>query len=269
MYATLLLLPIIIMFIKFIVFKIMISPPPPPPPPQKKKKIIIIRKRLNNEKIIPYLKVKSLKRKFYCDEYTSESQLKKQKIEHIYPIIEKTIYQDISSIINFKCGPSKDLNDIDVILFLDVDLTLLHCEVEDKILKVTLRPYVKEFIVSLSQKYHIGIFTAGTSSYVKYIINSFFPELKILFKFVFSREDCLQQDTDLYIKNFSYLLKKNNYKYKGLSKYKNIYLIDDNPQNIIPQSSGIRIKPFLSDNYEEEKENRYLENFIINCINFK
>ena len=89
------------------------------------------------------------------------------------------------------------------LVVLDLDLTLVRVlpKTEDKYdfivskdtlyeQKIKKRPYLNQFLASISEIYDIAIWSAGISSYVHNVVNNIFVNLRrpVL---IYSREDCI------------------------------------------------------------------------------
>ena len=157
------------------------------------------------------------------------------------------------------------------LLILDLDETLVHADFEN-IFKnhdieikfkdkneifsvgVFLRPYLTEFLDSISKIFDIGIFTASVKSYADAILDRIDPT-KIYFKFILYREDCINLNGKICIKDL-------NIFDLPLNK---IVIIDNSLYSFSSQlSNGILITSFYNDKNDTQLKDvlSYLLNYI-------
>ena len=85
-----------------------------------------------------------------------------------------------------------------VIIF-DMDETLVHYSVESD--NVYVRPHAIEVLEALSGMYELWLWTASEKEYANVIVNSYIDPKHKYFKHVFTRSECIQVSTSLYIKD--------------------------------------------------------------------
>ena len=147
-------------------------------------------------------------------------------------------------------------------LILDLDETLIHSYVTDdiiinnnnnllfqyysnednsqKYIRVIFRPYLKEFLETISKKFEIVIFTASIKNYASPLIDII--DRNNICKHRLFRDDCLMIN-GTFIKNLE-LLNKN---------LKDVIIIDNSSKSFLlhPQN-GIKIKSFINDLNDKE-----------------
>lgn len=149
------------------------------------------------------------------------------------------------------------------LLILDIDETLLHSTYEDlkrepdfyfKERRVYLRPYLNEFLEYCFKNYDIAIWTSAKADYARFILKKITGDL-LKFKFIWTRNHCKRNikwngfmNSESYIKDLS---KVSDY------ELKDIKIIDDTPQNIIPLENVIFIEE-----YRGSIDDNYLLNFL-------
>lgn len=146
------------------------------------------------------------------------------------------------------------------ILLLDLDETLIHADFEnlspnhDEIISfnadgnevfvgIILRPGVFEFLENLRKIFDIYIYTASKKEYADAVVDLLDPENKI-FKGRFYRENCLNINNQLFVKDLSIFGEEN------ISK---IILIDNSFYSFMNQiSNGILVNSFYFDKNDTE-----------------
>lgn len=171
------------------------------------------------------------------------------------------------------------------VLVLDIDETLLHADFDncfkklknyDHILKfrkpkenntensngnedfitvgLIFRPCLKEFLNSIKENFNVFLYTSAHENYAKAIADLLDPDHS-LFKMVFSREDCIQLDNQIYIKNLDYF-----------GDPKNVVILENNMYSFMNHlSNGILTYSFYFDKKDRELGNvlNYLNNYIV------
>ncbi len=144
------------------------------------------------------------------------------------------------------------------LLILDIDETLLHSTYEDlkrepdfcfKERLVYLRPHLKEFIKNCFENYDVAVWTSAKADYAKFVLKKITGDLS-KFKFIWTRKNCQKilrwngfMNVESYIKDLT--------KIQGYEQ-KDIIIIDDTPQNIIPIENVLIIEEYrgdIADNY--------------------
>lgn len=178
----------------------------------------------------------------------------------------------VDQIISRKCFFNRRMEDMHkpFTLILDLDETLIHShellspydalveikeedgsktKVRPTILhqtKFNIRPYVQEFFEAVSKMFEIIIFTASESAYADPIIDHLDPEGRYV-AHRFFREQCIEIETDLFIKDLRVL---------GQRPLEKTCIVDNALYSyIINVKNGIPILPFTND----KKDNQLLK----------
>ena len=162
------------------------------------------------------------------------------------------------------------------ILLLDLDETLIHADFEgifknlnnyDTIINfndnksnysigIFLRPGIYDFLNILKEKFDIFIYTASTKEYADSIIKFLDPQNQI-FKMTFYRENCININGQIFIKDLSL--------FENLDK---IVIVDNSLYSFMEHlSNGILINSFYGDKSDIELYSvlNYLISFVCNC----
>ena len=122
-------------------------------------------------------------------------------------------------------------------LVLDLDETLIHCDLSKPGGSISYRPYLQEFLEAMSRHYEIVIFTAAMKVYADPILDSIDPS-GLFFSQRFYRDDTHQTDNGSFLKDLTKL---------GFDLEKTI-IVDNIPENFENQkSNGIYIKSYFDD----------------------
>lgn len=135
------------------------------------------------------------------------------------------------------------------------------------------RPYVDDFVKSMSVHYELAVWTAATEDYAQIIVNELFSKNNIQLEFFFSRERCIPKEKQrsmyeyfperYYIKDLNKIKKKYN--------LERVLMVDDLPIGLQRQYGNlIRVNPFTGNPHDEEL--KYLEKYLIeikNEVNFR
>jgi len=159
-------------------------------------------------------------------------------------------------------------------LLLDLDETLIHsCLVRDnpdviltyqgnglespRQLPVKLRPYLKEFLNTLSQYYEIIIFTASASAYARTIIN-YIDKDKKLINAILSREHCMETKNGFFIKDLRILKDR---------ELKNMIIVDNLAHSFGFQlENGVPILEYINDKKDEEL--KHLTEYLLEAYKY-
>ena len=159
-------------------------------------------------------------------------------------------------------------------LILDLDETLIHSDFdnfycnhdsiiiftynnEEVTVPIFIRPGLFEFLHNISQIFEIFIFTASIREYADAILNQLDPENKY-FKFRFYRNDCLNVNNKIFIKDLRIFQNRNQ---------ENIIMVDNSLYSFTNQiSNGVLINSFYNDKEDRELYNlfSYLKNYMQN-----
>lgn len=159
-----------------------------------------------------------------------------------------------------------------LVLALDLDETLIHCcnfdppekqrykhavnyKSENGIFvtaKINVRPYLQEFLSTVSTHYDIVIYTASDRDYAMAIVNFIDPQRKYIDD-VFHRENCLKTKKGFVVKDLKVILPK---------ELDRIVLVDNSAQCFAPQlKNGIPIVCYRYN--EEDRELLHLRDFLL------
>ena len=154
-------------------------------------------------------------------------------------------------------------------MFLDLDETLIHTvgneQEADYVLNITgrtsktkirfnVRPFVKEFLRTVSKYYEIYIFTAATFHYANVICNFLDPANRFI-KGIFDRNYCFQVKKGFNVKDLRI------FKNRSLE---NVALVDNMPHSYAFQpNNGIPILSWFSN--QKDTELKYLTEFLIDA----
>ena len=136
-------------------------------------------------------------------------------------------------------------------LVLDLDETLIHFSANGDEGQLFFRPYLFEFLESVSQFYEIIIFTAGLKEYAKIVLDLIENRLgKKIFDYRLYRENTLPNDEGVFIKDLSKI---------GRSLLK-IIIVDNTRDNYeLQKNNGIEIKSYYGFDFKKmdllEEEN--------------
>ena len=108
---------------------------------------------------------------------------------------------------------------------------------------MNIRPYALEILRDLKEKFEIVIFTASHSSYANTVLDFIDPD-KILIKKRLFRENCLQTEQGIFIKDLKIFVDR---------KPENIILVDNALYSFAYQiDNGIPIIPFYDNKQDKE-----------------
>jgi Dullard-like phosphatase family protein len=125
-------------------------------------------------------------------------------------------------------------------LVLDLDETLIHFSIKNsKEGELYLRPYLTDFLLSVSEIYEIIIFTAGMKDYANLVLNIIEKKIgKKIFDYRLFREHTIIDESQNHIKDLS----------KIGRDLKNILIVDNIAENFLYQpENGILISSFFKD----------------------
>ena len=174
--------------------------------------------------------------------------------------LEQHLLKKINQLKNINLE-NKELEGKDVIKEIkQMNSTQINDNVNVKLPKVKvgviLRPGVKEFLFRLSLNYEISIYTASHYNYAKAVADYLDPKHQI-FNQIFSRNDCLNLDNQIYIKNLDIF-----------PSIKKVILLDNSMYSFMNHiSNGILINSFFGDKKDNELMNvlKYLEERVLNA----
>jgi Dullard-like phosphatase family protein len=154
----------------------------------------------------------------------------------------------------------KEKSTKDYTLVLDLDETLIHFSVNgENEGQLFFRPYLFQFLDSVSKYYEIIIFTAGLKEYAKIVCDLIENRLgKKIFDYRLYRENTMPNDEGVFIKDLSKL---------GRSLLKTI-IVDNTKENFdLQKDNGIEIKSYYGFDYEKMdliEDNNLIDND--NCL---
>jgi Dullard-like phosphatase family protein len=125
-------------------------------------------------------------------------------------------------------------------LVLDLDETLIHFSIKNsKEGELYLRPYLTDFLLSVSEIYEIIIFTAGMKDYANLVLNIIEKKIgRKIFDYRLFREHTIIDESQNHIKDLS----------KIGRDLKNILIVDNIAENFLYQpENGILISSFFKD----------------------
>lgn len=121
-------------------------------------------------------------------------------------------------------------------LVLDLDETLIHYQDEEDNAKVSLRPFLSEFLEEAAASFDLFVYTSAVKEYADTVISAIDPSSR-LFKAVFCRGDLLREAGESF-KDLAHV---------GLDLRRTI-IIDNAEHNFTKQkSNGILIQSYLGD----------------------
>jgi Dullard-like phosphatase family protein len=156
-------------------------------------------------------------------------------------------------------------------IFLDLDETLIHCDLEKQLdkfdvelkmenqsLPIIFRPYLKLFLTSICKDFELVIFTASKKDYADLVINAIDPDNQ-LFSYRIYRESNIFIKNGIYVKDLRIIDNRD---------LKNCVIVENNILSFINQlSNGILVPSFFdnpNDNYLTCLLG-YLTNEVLNC----
>ena len=146
-------------------------------------------------------------------------------------------------------------------LVLDLDETLIHFSVdgENNEGQLFFRPYLFQFLNSVSKFYEIIIFTAGLKEYAKIVLDLIENRMgKKIFDYRLYRENTISNDEGIFIKDLSKI---------GRSLQK-IIIVDNTKDNYeLQKENGIEIKSYFGFDFEKidiDEDNSYIDED--NCL---
>jgi Dullard-like phosphatase family protein len=154
----------------------------------------------------------------------------------------------------------KEKSTKDYSLVLDLDETLIHFSVNgENEGQLFFRPYLFQFLDSVSKYYEIIIFTAGLKEYAKIVCDLIENRLgKKIFEYRLYRENTMPNDEGVFIKDLSKI---------GRSLLKTI-IVDNTKENFeLQKDNGIEIKSYYGFDYEKmdlTEDNNLIDND--NCL---
>jgi|JI6StandDraft_1071083.scaffolds.fasta_scaffold00868_9 CTD small phosphatase-like protein 2 len=114
---------------------------------------------------------------------------------------------------------------------------------KSKGMRIALRPFVKEFLSSVSKLFEVIVFTASSKSYADAVIDQLDPD-KLYVSHRLYREHCHRTELGLLVKDLRVI---------GNRKLENLVLVDNAHHSyMFQQANGIPILPFRND-YEDNE----------------
>jgi len=164
--------------------------------------------------------------------------------------------------------PPKPKNAPPITVVLDLDETLVHCNVDSSenadfkfpvkfgdvnyMISARVRPHLKRFLKNIAKKFEVIVFTASQKAYADELLNLIDPKGQYIKHRMF-RESCLQVDGN-YLKDLNVLVKSN----RPLSQ---MVLVDNSPHAFGYQiDNGIPIESWYDD--PNDRELLKLEEFL-------
>jgi len=156
-------------------------------------------------------------------------------------------------------------------IFLDLDETLIHCDadrqfdrfdlelkLDNQALPILLRPYLNEFLSTISKEFELVIFTASKKDYADLVINAIDPENKF-FSYRLYRESNIFIKNGIFVKDLRIIANRD---------LRHCVIVENNILSFSNHlSNGILVPSF----FENSNDNYltcligYLMNEILNC----
>ena len=152
----------------------------------------------------------------------------------------------------------------DKLIILDLDETLIHatqneldipCDFKFDKYFVYRRPYLKEFLVDISEHFSIGVWSSASDDYVNEIVRHIKPD-NVDFVVVWGRSKCsIRRDLTFDTYGFEKRLDKLKKKGFGLEQ---VLVVDDSPsKSRTNYGNAISIKEFTGDTTDRELQFLY------------
>ncbi|CAD8064512.1 unnamed protein product [Paramecium sonneborni] len=203
---------------------------------------------------------------YFLDIYQDHFQQSYHALQYCKDIVKPSSNTIANKIVNLPDNKFKK-----TIIF-DLDETLIHCQESnddpsDTVLTIkfptgetvqagiNLRPYCREMLAILSQKYEIIVFTASHECYAQKVINYIDPEKKWVHHRFF-RESCVVVDDGLHVKDLRVI---------GNRNIKDLVLVDNASYSFCFQiENGIPIIPFYDNG--SDRELQYLTSYLLELM---
>ncbi|CAK68841.1 unnamed protein product (macronuclear) [Paramecium tetraurelia] len=203
---------------------------------------------------------------YFLDIYQDHFQQSYHALQYCKDIVKPSLNAIANKIVNLPENKFKK-----TIVF-DLDETLIHCQESnddpsDTVLTIkfptgetvqagiNLRPYCREMLAILSQKYEIIVFTASHECYAQKVINYIDPDKKWIHHRFF-RESCVVVDDGLHIKDLRVL---------GNRNLKDLVLVDNASYSFCFQiENGVPIIPFYDNS--SDRELQYLTTYLLEVM---
>ena len=194
---------------------------------------------------------------------------KDPKYKLFYEHISKS-FSVLKNLNSDQCVEEIDISSIEpfprskkIVLALDLDETLAHCcnfdddplksyqcvinykSSKDRLIsaKMNFRPYLMDFLESVSSHYDIVVYTASDSDYANAVVSFIDPGRKFI-KDIYHREHCCKTKKGFIVKDLRKVLPFDSH---------NVILVDNSTHCFAPQiKSGIPIIPFTYDKKDTE-----------------
>jgi len=147
------------------------------------------------------------------------------------------------------------------LLILDIDETLIHgveqpmdreCDLRADQFYVYLRPHVSEFLVAVSSRYDLAVWSSATADYLELIVSALMANIVVPL-FVWDRSKCNRRMD--FIQQEEYFLKDlRKVKRKGF-ELDRVLILEDEPRKVWRSyGNAIYVKPFLGQLEDDELE---------------
>lgn len=158
------------------------------------------------------------------------------------------------------------------LIILDLDETLVHATKNKLPIKedfkledyfIYKRPFLNDFLKSISEDFKIGIWSSASDFYVSEIVDTI-KSKSLEFEFIWGRSKCSRR-RDFYFDEYVYEKRLDKLKKKGFP-LEHILIIDDSPEKSRTNfGNAIHIKPFEGD--LNDSELNFLQKYLLEIKN--